>query len=75
MTVPNRPRRTTRIASIASSSVLVLPHAGTYVTVILALVAVLLLTVIVGLIFPAVWSRKAPRRRSALEVIRALRWW
>lgn len=71
MTVPNRRRRPTRVLSIMSSAV-VLPHAGPYLTAIVALVAVLLLAIIVGLVYPAVWSRKAPRRRSALELIRLL---
>lgn len=71
MTIPNLRSWTARTVSL-TSAVVVFPHIGPYATIVIAIAALAFLVVVGGIGFPAVWSRKPPRRRSALEVLRLL---
>lgn len=70
MTISEPPGTTASL--LATVSVLAAPNLGPYVAVIAVGVAVVLLVIILGRVYPAVWSRKPSRRKSALAVIRLL---
>lgn len=72
---PQRSYRTatlTVIGSATSSGIAAVTASASHSTTLLLAISLSPLLLILGVLFPAVWSRKLARRRAALDVLRLL---